>query len=521
MGFLLSKTNLLNKKNLSPLAVFFFLLAGISLSGPLAYPQQADAGKSAWIIPIRGDIDPAMVTFVRREAGKALSEGTDFIVFEIDTFGGRVDSALQITSFITSIKNARTIAWVNTGDGSMGVSWSAGALIAFSCSGIYMASGTSIGAAAPVTVGVDGGSNSADEKTVAAVRSQMAALAERNGYPLGLALAMVDYDVELWEALVDGRTEVFTLGELERLESARQTEQGTAKVERRSVISPPGKLLSLTSGEAKRYGLAGLADDRESLFAAIGASETAGESSPGIADSIIAFLTSGPVQAVLIILGLVMVFLELNTPGFGIPGIVATLAFITVFGSGALLGRVDSLEIILFLLGIGCLAVEIFVLPGFGVMGISGIVLIGLSLLFSMQDFVVPRADWEWGFMGRNAIVVVFSLLAAVGGIAVIALLGPRIRLFDGLTLKTRITETAYSPLPADSPEAAADEDYAAFTGRRGVAVSTLRPSGTAEIDGRIYRVEGDGVFIEAGEPVEVIRVYGSRIVVRSCGKGS
>ncbi|MDR1410955.1 MAG: nodulation protein NfeD [Spirochaetaceae bacterium] len=496
------------------LAAFLILLAGLTLPAAPAHPQPAGTGKSVWIIPIQGDIDPSMAAFVRREAGKALAGDADFVVFEIDTFGGRVDSALQITSFITSIRDARTVAWVNTGSGSMGVSWSAGALIAFACADIYMASGTSIGAAAPVTVGADGSPDSAGEKTVAAVRSQMAALAERNGYPAGIALAMVDYDVELWEVLVDGQSRVLTLGELERLE-AEAPEQG-AKIERRSIISPPGKLLSLTSGEANRYGLAGLADDRDSLFAAIGASETAGESSPGIADGIIAFLTSGPAQAVLIVLGLVMVFLELNTPGFGVPGVVAALAFITVFGSGALLGRVDSLEIVLFLLGVGCLAVEIFVLPGFGVMGISGIILIGLSLLFSMQDFIIPRADWEWDLLGRNAIVVVFSLLAAVGGIAVIALLGPRIRLFDGITLKTRITGTVYGP---DTSDSAGEEDYTALAGKRGVAASTLRPSGTAEIEGRIYRVEGDGVFIEAGEPVEIVRVYGSRIVVRPCGQ--
>jgi membrane-bound serine protease (ClpP class) len=470
-----------------------------------------------------------MVTFVRREVRNALAGEADFIVFEIDTFGGRVDSALQITSFITSIKNARTVAWVNNSDGSMGVSWSAGALIAFACADIYMASGTSMGAAAPVSLDAGGGMEAAGEKTVAAVRSQMAALAERNGHPVGIALAMVDYDVELWEVLVDGRTEVLSLGDLERLESAPPPPE---RVERRSVISPPGKLLSLTSGEAYRYGLArGLADDRAALFGFIGAERTAGESSPGIADSIIAFLTSGPVQGILIILGLVMIFLEINTPGFGIPGIVAALAFFTVFGSGALLGRVDSLEIVLFLIGIGFLAVEIFILPGFGIMGISGLVLIGFSLLFSMQDFIVPRFDWEWSLLGRNAVVVFLSLVAAVAGIAVIALLGPKIRIFDGLTLKTRITGTAYSPLPPDAlPEAgnsggisdgvsAAGEDYTALTGRRGVAVSTLRPSGTAEIAGRVYRVEGDGVFIEPGEPVEVIRVYGSRIVVRSCGK--
>jgi membrane-bound serine protease (ClpP class) len=257
----------------------------------------------------------------------------------------------------------------------------------------------------------------------------------------------------------------------------------------------------------------------------------AGESSPGIADGIINFLNSGAVQAILIILGLVMIFLEINTPGFGIPGVVGIIAFLLVFGSGALLGRVDSLEIILFLLGIGLLAVEIFILPGFGVMGISGILLIGLSLVLSMQDFVIPRFDWEWGILGRNAVVVALGILASITGIAVIALLGPRIRLFDRLTLKSRISGTAGGPdpdalLPGASPAAESpggtplpgDPDYSALVGKRGIAVSTLRPAGKAEIDGQVFPVEGEGIFVEPGEAVQVIRVYGNRILVKGCG---
>jgi membrane-bound serine protease (ClpP class) len=148
-------------------------------------PENAVSG-GAWIIPIRGDIEPSLSVFVRREGRRAQARGAKYIIFEIDTFGGRVDTALQITSFIMSIKDARTVAWVNNGADSMGVSWSAGALIAFSCSDIYMAGGTSMGAAAPVTMGPGGAAEAAGEKTVAAVRSQMAALAERNGHPPAL-----------------------------------------------------------------------------------------------------------------------------------------------------------------------------------------------------------------------------------------------------------------------------------------------------------------------------------------------
>jgi membrane-bound serine protease (ClpP class) len=479
--------------------------------GPFLAAQSREGVR---IIPVKGDIENALTAFVLREGRKALAEGAAFIVFEIDTFGGRVDSALQIASFISSIGEAQTIAWVQNSGESLGVSWSAGALIAFSCSRIYMARGTSMGAAAPVIAGAGGEVEAAGEKTVAAVRSQMAALAERNGYPPGIALAMVDADVELWEVRRSGETGVLTLQELDRLE------REGAEVERVAVVSPPGKILSLTAGEALRFGLArGLADDRESLLEVLGAEGPLTESLPGAADQALSWLSSGPVQAILIIIGLVLIFLEIQTPGFGIFGVGAILAFLAVFGSGALLGRVGSLEILLFLLGLGLLVVELFLLPGFGAAGISGLLLIALSLILSMQDFVIPRSEWEWGLLGRNAVVVSIGLLAAILGLALIALLGPKIRIFDGLTLKTRITGTAAGPLsPGNSPAgepAEAEEDYGKLAGKTGIAATTLRPSGKVEIEGRRYSAEGDGVFIEPGRPVEVVLVQGNRIVVR------
>ena len=487
-----------------------------------AVPGTAQSGVSAKvrIVPIRGDIEPSMAAFVRREARKAQNEKAEFIVFEIDTFGGRVDSALQIASFIMSIKNARTVAWVRSGELSMGVSWSAGALIAFSCSDIFMAPGTSIGAAAPVTMGADGKTELTGEKTVAAVRSQMAALAERNGHPVSIALAMVDFDVELWEAKVNDETRALTLSELEQLESA-----GSARVERIQVISSPGKLLSLTAGESYRYGLAkGLAPDQTSLLEALGVEGVIEESSPGIADMIISLLCSGPVQAILIILGLVMIFLEFQSPGFGVPGVTAIICFTAVFGSGFLLGRVNSLEIILFILGLALLAVEIFLIPGFGIVGISGFFFIGISLILSMQDFVIPRFEWEWTLFGRNALVVFTSLAAAVLGIVVIALLGPRIKIFDRLMLKTQITGTAGGPDPEKDPEPSAqnispieepEDNYAALTGKIGVSDTVLRPSGKAVIDGKVYTVEADNEFVEAGRGIIVTRVRGNRVIVR------
>jgi len=472
---------------------------------------------SAFVIPIKGNIEPGLAAFIRSETRKALADGADFLIFEIDTFGGRVDTALQISAFIGSVKGVKTIAWIRGGPESMGVSWSAGALIALSCSSIYMANGTSIGAAAPVTIGVDGKSESAGEKSISAVRSQMAAIAEKNGHPVAIAYAMVDADVELWEIELAGKTGVASAAEAERLEKERPTD-----FRRIQLVSAKGKLLSLTAGESVRYGLAaGTADDLPVLLGMIGASGEAVELTPSPADSFVAFLTSAPVQTILILIGLVALFLEINTPGFGIPGAIALVSFLGVFGANALLGSVGSLELILFLLGLGLLAVEIFVLPGFGITGVSGLVLIAVSLIFSMQDFVFPESSWQWDLLGRNALVVSIGLIAAIAGIAALALAGPRLRMFDRLTLKTVIRGTAGGPdvpdgtVPADTAEKEA-APYASLLGKTGKALSVLRPVGKGEIEGTVLSVEADGEFLEAGTPIEVYRVRGNRIMVRT-----
>lgn len=504
-------------------SVVLALLSIVVAPHGAAAQQPASGDGKTFVIPIKGDIEPSVAAFVRRESNFALRGGASFLVYEIDTFGGRVDTALLISSYIGSIKDAKTVAWVRGGPESMGVSWSAGALIAFSCSSVYMASGTSMGAAAPVTIGPDGKPESAGEKTTSAVRSQMAALAEKNGHPASIALAMVDADVELYEIDIDGSVRAATAADMERLEKERP-----GAVKRGPVVSAKGKLLSLTAGEAERYGLSsGTVDELPALLSALGSSGEAKELAPSIADRIVSFLVSGPVQTILILLGLVALFLEINSPGFGIPGVIALVSFLSVFGANALLGSVESLELILFLAGLGLLAVEIFVLPGFGIAGISGIALIGASLVFSMQDFVVPDQPWQWDLFGRNLVVVAIGLIAAIGGIALLALFGPKMHLFDKLTLKTAIRGTAGGPDVPDSAPApisdASEEEEVPFTsliGKRGVAVSVLRPVGRADIEGRSYSVESNGDYISAGTPVEVSRVRGNRIIVKVVVQG-
>jgi membrane-bound serine protease (ClpP class) len=476
----------------------------------MIYPQESsESSAPVYVIPIQGEIDRALVVFIRRAIEEAKDKGAGVILFDINTFGGRVDSALQITTLIGSAEPSRTIAYVTTGPESMGVSWSAGALISFSASRIFMAPGTSLGAAAPVIMGAEG-PQAASEKVVSALRTQMAAIAEKNGYPASIARAMVDEDIELLEVFVDGELRVMTSEELQDAE--REAEKTGHTVERGKVISPTGKLLTLTAREMERYGVSsGTFSRRDELLQFLGLEDSSVVVlDPSPADRAVAYLTGSAFTSILIIVGLVALFLEITSPGFGVPGTIAIICFAVVFASYALLGTVGSLELILFVLGLVLLILEIFIIPGFGVTGIAGIILIVGSLVLSMQGFVLPDFEWQRELFRRNILVVGISTISSIIIFSILAYSLPQIKLFSRLTLNT--TQNADEGFTVQER---AEESR--LLGKRGFTVTKLRPVGKAEIGDELLFVETEGEFVESGQEVEVIEVSGNRIVVRKC----
>ena len=482
------------------------MLALIALSFLLTSASTATS-EQVHVIDLHGEINRSMMVFLRRGLDRAAEDGATIVVFDIDTFGGRVDSALQITSLIGSRRDITTAAYVTAGPDVSGVSWSAGALIAFSCDRIYMAPGTSMGAAAPVYQTPEG-MEMAPEKIVSPLRAQMAALAEKNGYPRAVALAMVDQDVELWEAYRDDQLIVVTNDEYAELERVA-ARQGFA-LEKGRMVSAAGKLLTLTAGEMERYRVSsGTVESLEEVLAGMGAGGAEVlrfEAKP--ADEAVAVLTGSGVTTLLIIVGLVALFMEITTPGFGVPGSVAVICFAVVFLSNSLLGTAGSTELLLFLAGVTLLLVEIFLIPGFGVTGVAGITLIASALVLSRQDFFLPEFDWQWDLLRQNLLVVFAGLGAAFLVFAVAARFLPSVRAFRGLQLVTSHTVEAGFVVQSEG-------EVQAVIGRRGTAVTTLRPAGKAEIDGAVLAVESDGEFLDPGTPVEVVEATGNRIVVR------
>ncbi len=490
------------------LSVLFLLF----LFSPLTIFSQVDpvnvsSNDSVLVIPIYAEIDQFLVVFLKRGILKAKESESSMIIFQLNTFGGRVDSALEITSLIGSIDWAETIAYIPSTTGGTGVSWSAGALISFSCDRIYMDAGTSMGAAAPVYQTAEG-MEMAEEKVVSAVRGQMAALAEKNGYPQSIALAMVDNEVELYEVITEDGVKLMTPGDI-----AEQERISGVKPEQGKLVSAKGKLLTLTAGGMEKYGVSSATvSNRDDLYRELnitGSSVTILEKSN--LDSLVALISSAAVTSLLVMVGMVALYLEISSPGFGVPGTIALICFAIVFSASTLIGNLGSLELLLFIVGVVLLLVEIFLIPGFGITGISGIVLILLALVLSRQDFVVPQFDWQWNLFKKNLLYVSLSLIGALALIGVLMVSLPHSRLFSRLVLKP------VEPKGGKGKEAVLKEttDLKDPTGEKAIALTDLRPVGKADFGGTVKIVHTDGEYIDKGSEIVVIGKEGMRLLVR------
>jgi membrane-bound serine protease (ClpP class) len=437
------------------------MLGGLAM-GAAPAPAVAAEPPIVYVAAIEGVIDLGLAPFVERVLNEATTARAAAVVFEINTFGGRVDAAVLIRDALLRSR-VRTVAFVNKR------AISAGALISLAAQTIAMADGGTIGAATPVQIGLPGSpAQPVSEKTVSYMRKEFRATAESRRRPALLAEAMVDADVKI-PGVVD-----------------------------------KGKLLTLTTAEALTHKLADLrADSLDALLAALnlGGAEVR-RASTTWAELVVRFLTHPVVSSLLMSIGILGIILELRTPGFGVPGTLG-LASLALFFWGHWLVRLAGWEELLLVgAGVILLAIEIFVTPGFGVTGILGL----LALLGGLGLSLVGRgATWEVVVIAVGR-VSLSLLLALVASLIVLRFL-PRLPFGGRLVLATE--------LAANQGFASAPETDRAWLGKRGTAASTLRTAGIADIEGERVDVVSDGEFIDAGEPVVVVRVDGNRIVVR------
>lgn len=397
------------------------------------------------------------------EAGKF-----DYLMLELNTFGGELDAADKIRTLLLNT-TVPTLVFINNNAAS------AGALISIACDSIYMMPGASIGAASVVN---ESGEIMPD-KYQSYMRSLMRTTAEHNGRNPNIAQAMVDPDV-----VVPG-------------------------------VSEKGKVLTLTSEEAAKNGFCeSVVNNREEALSYV--SETPAEITEqelSVIDKIINFLVNPVVSGILIMCIVGGLYFELQAPGIGLPSVIAITAALLFFAPHYLEGLAAHWEILIFLAGLVLLMLEFFVVPGFGVTGISGIVLILASLVLTLVFNVGFKFNFNPEFNASAYVskMTILVLVSSLAGFFLALWLGKKLILaetrFGSLALRTG--------LESDKGFTSQDMRNEQYVGKEGVAQTILRPSGKINIDGEVLDATVEHGYVEAGEAVTVTKFENAQLFVR------
>lgn len=422
-------------------------------------------------VPIQGTIDLGLPPFIERTIAAAEEEEAVAIIFDIDTFGGRVDAATQIKDAILGSK-VLTVAFINRR------AISAGALISLSCEKIYMTGGGTIGAA----TAVDMQGKKASEKVISYMREEMASTAEKRGRNTTIATGMVDEELSFTHLVISGDSV-----EVTDLEGRKE-----------------GKLITLTTEKALKYKIAdGEEDTFEEVLSALGISNaTIRSAKENWSENFVRFLTNPVVASLLTTFGFLGILFELQSPGWGIPGTFGAVCLALSLGASYIVRLATMTDFLIIFVGVLLLLVEVLLIPGFGLAGLSGI---GI-LLWGLYELLLP--DVPVGQEIHSMVLTGFTI-GIIGGIIGFILL------FKLMT-KTEFWQKLTSPNVQEKEKGYSSsiglED---LTGEEGVTDTDLRPSGWVNVgDQRIFVVT-EGSYINKNEKVKILSVDGNRVVVR------
>jgi membrane-bound serine protease (ClpP class) len=419
--------------------------------------------KKVFIFKIDEDIDPGMNRRVKLALEMAQEVSADLILIEMDTYGGAVNDADDIRTMILE-STIPIYVFINKDAAS------AGALISIATDSIYMAPGASIGAATVVN-GTDGAA--APDKYQSYMRSMMRSTAEAKGRDPKIAEAMVDEKIK-----VEG-------------------------------ISEEGSVITFSVSEAIKYGFCeGEYNSIDEILLAqnLQNAEIINYEEDQI-EQIISFFLSPAISGFLILIIIGGLYFELQTPGIGFPLLASIIAVILYFIPFYLSGLAENWEIFVFIIGVILLAVELFVIPGFGIFGVLGIVCILAGLVFGM----LPNQNFNFEFVPTADLfgALLTVIIAAIASVGIVFWLTPKVNewgAFKSISLATtqKRTDGYTSSSYSDS-----------MVGKSGTVHSRLRPSGRILIDGEVYDAYSRGEFVEQGEKIIVISTEGTSLKVK------
>ena len=469
----------------------------------------------AWHLTVRGEVTEALAESLKRQIGRAVAQKANLIFLEVECGGGDTVVARDLAEYLRTRKDdlgerpVMFVAYVPR------AAPDTAAFLALGCGEVVMHKNATFGDFSSVlTEKRNGAVADVDPARLKAKRESLEGLAREQGYPVLLARAMMDREVAVYQVRhkKTGELAFVTGDELAADRAVPEPKWGQEQAVKPG--GPAGRALVLNAEEAKRWGLARhRAESLNEVYAVYGLNPSqVRQGAPDWLDDLAEFLRRPLTRFFLVLIGIACLILELKMPGLAGPGIVAAVCFVLFFWSHSQTAGLDVLALLLFFLGLVLIALEVFVLPGFGIAGVSGTLLIVFSLaLVALEK--QPRTTEEWG--GLLTLMAQFGLSLALA--VVVAVLAasylPNIPYLNRLVLKPA-GEAAEESGEAPFPEGTRPE-VAALLGAIGVAATPLRPAGKVQFGEDYLDVVAEGGYVEPGTRVQVVEIEGNRIVVK------
>jgi len=431
------------------------------------------------VVPLHGEVAPSLLAFLRRAVKSAESNEASAIIFDMDTYGGRLDTATDIVNALNQTK-IPTYIFINTNAGS------AGSLIAVATQHIYMAPVSAIGAAAPILPTGEDLPATAKEKTISYWSALIRGSATKNGHNPDVAEAFMnkDKEVKIGDRVVHSKGAVLTLN----------AQEATERINGKPLLAE------------------GVADSIDGLIRKAGLKGTEVRIEPTGFEQIAFWITE--LAPLLLLGGILGAYLEFKIPGVTWPGVISAICFALFFLGHYLAGLAGWEVVALFVLGMVLVLIEIlFFAHSTIVFGVVGVLLMLASLLWTMIDRYPGQNFFPTGKMLAMPLLNMF--IAIVGSFIVIALLArylPRTSIYRRFAL---MESNPPGPSLAGVPRQFATA-LALSPGMQGIAVTVLRPSGKARFADHVVDVVTEGEFIASQTPVTVIQTDGMRVVVKS-----
>jgi membrane-bound ClpP family serine protease len=464
---------------------------------------------NAWRIEVRGAVSDALAESLKRQIGRAVHQKANLIILQLDCGGGDPIVANDLARYLRDRKDDQgnlpvmTVAYIARNAPDTAV------FLALGCTEIVMHREASLGDfGALITERRNGAVLDVDPGRYRATREALESLAQAQGYPVSLARGMMDREVALYEVR-DRKTGQRAFLSGEELQADRADPHPRWGQEQLlKAGGPKGRALILKADDALRWGVARHRVESLNEVYAVYGLNSAQVQMPGFdwLDELAEFLRRPLTRIFLVMLGIICLILELKMPGVGVPGVIAAVCFLLFFWSHSQAAGLDLLAVLLFVLGLVLIALEIFVLPGLAVAGVSGALLIVFSLALVAAERR-PQTTEEWGsllaLMGQFGIGLLVSVAAAIA----LASYLPSIPFLNRLVLKPK----------ADSSDSAGEgaaeplyPDLAGLLGAIGVAATPLHPAGKVKFGDEYIDVVAEGSF--RGDRREPHRCEGSTV---------